>query len=103
MKENLPSDYLQLEDIIGFFRNNSTYVLSETQLKRSIRSFEFLREFSKNKVIYGINTGFGPMAQYRVADKDLKELQYNLIRSHANGTGDFLSPEATKIIMICRL
>ncbi|MEB2777817.1 aromatic amino acid ammonia-lyase [Algoriphagus sp. D3-2-R+10] len=103
MKENLPSDYLQLEDIKRFFRNDSTYILSETQLKRSIRSFEFLREFSKNKVIYGINTGFGPMAQYRVVEEDLKELQYNLIRSHANGTGDFLSPAATKIIMICRL
>lgn len=103
MKENLPNDYLQLEDIIGFFRNDTTYMLSETQLKRSNRSFKFLKEFAKNKVIYGINTGFGPMAQYRVAEEDLKELQYNLIRSHANGTGDFLSPEATKIIMICRL
>lgn len=103
MKENLPSDYLQLDDIKGYFRNDTTYVLSETQLNRSIRSFKFLREFSKNKVIYGINTGFGPMAQYRIADNDLKELQYNLIRSHANGTGDFLSPAATKIIMICRL
>ncbi|WP_225586896.1 histidine ammonia-lyase [Algoriphagus sp. Y33] len=100
---NLPSDYLGLENIKEYYRNDSRYVLSETQLKRSIRSFNFLREFSKNKVIYGINTGFGPMAQYRIAEDDLRELQYNLIRSHANGTGGFLSPEATKIIMICRL
>ncbi|MEX0274109.1 MAG: aromatic amino acid lyase, partial [Flavobacteriaceae bacterium] len=32
------------------------------------RSFEFLDQFSKNKIIYGVNTGFGPMAQYRIRD-----------------------------------
>lgn len=103
MTENLADDYLRLEDIQDYFRGNKTYSLSDAQLKRSVRAFEFLKDFSKDKVIYGINTGFGPMAQYRVGDVNLKELQYNLIRSHANGTGDFLSPAATKIIMICRL
>ena len=41
-------------------------------------SFEFLKEFSRNRVIYGINTGFGPMAQYRVDDADLAKLQYKI-------------------------
>ncbi|WP_339864416.1 aromatic amino acid ammonia-lyase [uncultured Algoriphagus sp.] len=103
MTGNLPGDYLQLKDIQGYLTGDKKYKLADAQLQRSIRSYEFLKEFSKNKVIYGINTGFGPMAQYRVGDENLKELQYNLIRSHANGTGDFLSPAATKIIMICRL
>ncbi|WPR75890.1 aromatic amino acid ammonia-lyase [Algoriphagus sp. NG3] len=103
MKENLPGDYQRLEDIKRYLRGESGYVLSGVQVERSLRSFRFLSEFSKNKVIYGINTGFGPMAQYRVSDENLTELQYNLIRSHANGSGDFLSPEVTKIIMICRL
>ena len=31
-------------------------------------SHEFLKTFSKNKLIYGINTGFGPMAQYKISD-----------------------------------
>ena len=46
--------------------------------------FEFLKEFSKDKVIYGINTGFGPMAQWRIDDGKLKDLQFNIIRSHAS-------------------
>ena len=103
MSENLPDDYLRLEDVRKYVSGDKEYKLSSSQLERSARSFGFLREFSKNKVIYGINTGFGPMAQFRVADEHLKDLQYNLIRSHANGTGDFLSPTATRIIMICRL
>ena len=78
MLGNLPSDYLQLKDIQDYFRGDKEYILADSQLKRSTRSFEFLREFSKNKVIYGINTGFGPMAQYRVGEENLKELQYNL-------------------------
>ena len=103
MTENLAGDYLRLEEIEAYFRSNKNFRLSHAQLKRSIRAFEFLKDFSQNKVIYGINTGFGPMAQYRIADGDLRDLQYNLIRSHANGTGAYLSAEATKIIMICRL
>ena len=39
-----------------------------------------LKEFSENKVIYGVNTGFGPMAQYKIDKKDTIQLQYNLIR-----------------------
>ena len=35
------------------------------------RSYDFLERFSREKVIYGINTGFGPMAQWRVEDAHL--------------------------------
>lgn len=67
------------------------------------RSYCFLREFSKDKVIYGINTGFGPMAQYRIDDKDLRQLQYNLIRSHAAGAGEYLKEEFVRAAMIARV
>nr|AUN35632.1 histidine ammonia-lyase [uncultured bacterium] len=63
----------------------------------------FLQGFSSNKLIYGINTGFGPMAQYKVSEENLLQLQYNLIRSHASGGGKTLSPLLVKAIMIARL
>ena len=50
--------------------------------------YEFLQSFSAEKIIYGINTGFGPMAQWRVDDRYLKNLQYNIIRSHSTGAGE---------------
>lgn len=65
--------------------------------------FEFLREFSKEKIIYGINTGFGPMAQWRVDDASLKDLQYNIIRSHSTGAGQPLEDVYVKAAMIARL
>lgn len=66
-------------------------------------SFDFLKEFSKNKIIYGVNTGFGPMAQYKIEDSETIQLQYNLIRSHASGTGNPISPKYVKAAMLARL
>ncbi len=65
--------------------------------------YEFLREFASDKVIYGINTGFGPMAQWRVDDAYLTDLQYNIIRSHSTGAGDPLPDLYVKSAMIARL
>lgn len=68
-----------------------------------VESFEFLEDFSKNKVIYGINTGFGPMAQWRISDEHLRELQYNIIRSHSTGAGEPLPTIYVRAAMLARL
>ncbi|MCQ2143003.1 MAG: aromatic amino acid ammonia-lyase [Bacteroidales bacterium] len=67
------------------------------------QSYEFLKEFASDKVIYGINTGFGPMAQWRVDDQYLQDLQYNIIRSHSTGAGEPLPDLYAKAAMIARL
>ncbi|GHC42520.1 HAL/PAL/TAL family ammonia-lyase [Ulvibacter litoralis] len=67
------------------------------------KSFEFLKEFSENKIIYGVNTGFGPMAQYKIEDSQRIKLQYNLIRSHASGTGNPIPAMYVKAAMLARL
>lgn len=94
---------LTLNNIEAIFSGNQEYVLKENQKVKIEESFEFLTEFSKDKVIYGINTGFGPMAQYRISDDKLNGLQYNLIHSHSNGAGSYIEEEYAKIIMVCRL
>ena len=65
--------------------------------------YRFLADFSKDKVIYGINTGFGPMAQWRIDDADLEALQYNIIRSHSTGAGEPLGEECVRAAMVARL
>ena len=52
--------------------------ISDATLQKMKESFQFLKSFSEDKVIYGVNTGFGPMAQYRIPKESLKDLQYNL-------------------------
>ena len=66
-------------------------------------SYAFLERFSNEKVIYGINTGFGPMAQWRVDDGHLRELQYNIIRSHATGAGPALEDRYVCAAMLARV
>jgi len=65
--------------------------------------FEFLKEFAKGKVIYGINTGLGPMAQFKINNNRELELQYNLIRSHAAGCGSPLPGIYAKATMLARV
>jgi histidine ammonia-lyase len=66
-------------------------------------SFKFLLDFSVDKIIYGINTGFGPMAQYKIDDDKQVDLQYNLIRSHSAGVGERIPDLYIKAVMFVRL
>jgi len=94
---------LDLQDFYEVIFNESQIELDDVLVERVEKSFNFLKEFSENKIIYGVNTGFGPMAQYKIKDKDRIQLQYNLIRSHASGTGNPLSAQYVKSAMLARL
>lgn len=56
-----------------------------------------------NKVVYGINTGFGKFARTVIDKENLEKLQENLIRSHCAGVGDPLSPEQTRRLLVLRI
>jgi histidine ammonia-lyase len=94
---------LTIEDFSDILLNKKQVVLSEQDLERIDTNFRFLKSFSSNKLIYGINTGFGPMAQYKVDEENLIQLQYNLIRSHCSGSGNLLPAQLSKALMIARL
>jgi len=100
---NTIKEYLNLEDFKTIIFSNTSIEISTDVIKRVEESFNFLKEFSGNKVIYGVNTGFGPMAQYRIKDTDRLQLQYNLIRSHSSGIGKPLSPVCVKSAILARL
>ena len=58
---------------------------------------------TNKKIVYGINTGFGPMVHHYIAPPDQSTLQYNLIRSHACGVGPHLPPLFVRAIILARL
>jgi len=93
----LPEDYQKV-----LFQNEKI-TIDDDVLKNVEACYNFLVEFSNNKIIYGVNTGLGPMAQYRIEDKNQIELQYNLIRSHSAGTGEPIRPICVRAAMISRL
>ena len=91
---------ITIDDFYGVLFGEKKIAISPESINRVNKSFDFLKEFSQDKVIYGINTGFGPMAQYRIDNGDQKQLQFNLIRSHASGCGDPISPIYIKSALI---
>jgi len=48
---------------------------------------------------YGINTGFGVLANKRISDDELTTLQQNILLSHACGMGDPVPPEVTRLML----
>ena len=92
-----------LEDFQKVVFENEKIELSDFVQNRINESFDFLTHFAENKIIYGVNTGFGPMAQYRIEDQDRIQLQYNLIRSHSSGMGECIPQEYVKSSMLARL
>ncbi|MES2620839.1 MAG: aromatic amino acid ammonia-lyase, partial [Bacteroidota bacterium] len=92
-----------LEGVAKILFNKEKVGISEATLKKADNNFRFLLEFSKNKVIYGINTGFGPMAQHKIPYAERLNLQYNLIRSHASGSGKPIDSLFAKAMLIDRL
>ena len=96
-KPLLPEDYKNV-----LFKFESINIDNDT-LNNVESCFDFLVDFASNKIIYGVNTGLGPMAQYRIEDEDQLDLQYNLIRSHSAGSGKPLEPMYVRAAMISRL
>ena len=95
-------DYLSLQKIKEILYGGKNLTISSSTFDEIQKSYDFLDKFSRERIIYGINTGFGPMAQYRVSESDRTQLQYNIIRSHSTGAGDPLPNIYVKAAMIAR-
>lgn len=100
---NIGEDKLKLSDFYDILIHRENITLNEAAVFSMQRGFDFLKDISNREVVYGINTGLGPMAQYKIENHEQIQLQYNLIRSHASGSGEPLSPQQAKAAMICRL
>jgi len=57
---------------------------------------------ASGKTAYGINTGFGKLASVRISSEQVRQLQINLVRSHACGVGEPLSKSETRAMMLLR-
>jgi histidine ammonia-lyase len=57
------------------------------------------RRLETGEALYGVNTGFGKLASTRIAPDRLRQLQLNLLRSHAAGTGAFLPAPIVRLVL----
>jgi histidine ammonia-lyase len=100
---SIGSKRLTSEDFLKTIYQQEAVQLDPNAVKKVMENFLFLQSYSTDKVIYGINTGFGPMAQYKISESDQHQLQYNLIRSHSAGAGDPFPEDLARATMLARL
>ncbi len=62
-----------------------------------------LSVLESGKVVYGVNTGFGLLANKRISTQNLDQLQLNLVRSHCAGTGPLLDDSIVGLVMVLKL
>lgn len=55
------------------------------------------------EIVYGINTGFGQLAQKQIKQDSLSELQHKLILSHATGVGEYLDDAVVRLILLLKI
>jgi len=95
---------LTIDQVVSVARNTSiTVALDPTALTALAGSRALVqRAIDEGRTIYGVNTGFGKLANVRIPTDQLDELQVNLIRSHAAGVGDLLPREVVRAVMLLR-
>jgi len=94
---------LTLEEVARVARGEGEVSLGAAargRVEASRRAVE--RIVAESRVVYGVNTGFGKLSDVTVPAAELRELQLNLVRSHACGVGAPLSEEETRAMMLLR-
>ncbi|WP_250673478.1 histidine ammonia-lyase [Paraclostridium ghonii] len=95
---------LTIEDIVNVSRNGYKVELSEEALKKVKVARELVEKFvDKQKVVYGITTGFGKFSDVVISKEETHDLQRNLIISHACGVGKPFEEDVVRAIMLLRI
>jgi histidine ammonia-lyase len=108
MMENRPvvlsGNDLTFKDIVAIGIGDKQVELDADSIQKCIKSREFLEKaISDKKIIYGVNTSFGPMCNKIIDDNEIETLQNNLIISHAAGLGEPLLPYISLSVLAVRL
>ncbi len=100
---DIDGNRLTLEDFEEVVFNGTPVVLSAGARRNMLASRRVVERIAASDTpAYGINTGFGKLADRHIGHSQIKTLQVNLIRSHACGVGPPLSEAETRGMMLCR-
>ncbi|EJD6082828.1 histidine ammonia-lyase [Providencia rettgeri] len=95
---------MTLEDLRIVFEQPVTVTLDKCAhavIEKSVATVNKI--IAEDRTAYGINTGFGLLANTRIATQDLQSLQRSIVMSHAAGVGDPLDDELVRLIMVLKI
>src|SRR3990170_7894388 len=100
----LNGENLSLNQFIQGVRGMKRVMLSEEAELKVIKARETVEKALKGKrVIYGLTTGFGALSDVVISKNQAKQLQRNILMSHAAGVGNYLDEETTRATLLLKI
>src|SRR5213594_3959440 len=94
---------LSIADVLAVARHGARVAIAPHSLAAVIASRRTVEAAAaRGDTIYGVNTGFGKLAHVRIKPEQARQLQLNLIRSHASGVGEPLPVDGVRAMMLLR-
>ena len=101
----IDNQWIELSELEDLLHSSKTIELGENARVAIAKCRQYLDEKMANhdQLIYGINTGFGSLCNTAISFEDLGLLQYNLVVSHACGTGEEVPAELVKRMLLLKI
>ena len=101
---NYGVDHLTPGLALDIMRGNRSGIFSPEAIEKISACHEAVSRIVENQtVVYGINTGFGPLCTTLISREKINELQVNILKSHSVGVGNAVDPEIVRLMMILKL
>ncbi len=98
------TDQLTTEITLSIAAGKTKGVLGEAATRRINASHDAVKQIvAEQKTVYGVNTGFGILANTAISPEDTATLQYKILQSHSVGVGDPIPVEVAKIMLITKV
>jgi histidine ammonia-lyase len=97
-------DRLTVGKIVAIISGTLKAVLTEQAIQKVNTSCRYVQQIvAENKTVYGINTGFGILANTHISPEDTRTLQHKILQSHSVGVGEAIPVETAKIMLITKV
>lgn len=95
---------MTLEDVIAIARGKAPVAITPAAVQRINQTRNLIdRWVNAEKRIYGVTTGFGALSDVAISAADTRQLQENILKSHAAGVGDHLEEEVVRAALALRI
>jgi histidine ammonia-lyase len=95
---------MTLDDLVRIARQGAHVTLTPGAEERVRRAWQLVtRWVDEERTVYGVTTGFGALSDVTISKKDTRQLQLNILKSHAVGVGNPLAPDLVRAMMALRL
>src|SRR5216117_2024446 len=99
----LNGEQISLVQLAAVASGGEAVYITDLARPRILASRKLIEQIiERDAVVYGVNTGFGKLADVRIGRHELRQLQLNLVRSHACGIGNRLSEPEVRAMMLLR-